>query len=48
VCKIICSVLIVTLLIGVFAALYLRQPTGFYVAGAAGLAFAYFFIKVKE
>lgn len=46
--KIICSVLIVTLLIGVFAALYLRQPTGCYVAGAAGLAFAYFFIKGKE
>ena len=46
--SIICSVLIVTLLIGVFAALYLRQPTGFYVAGAAGLAFAYFFFFFKE
>lgn len=46
--EVICSVLIVTLLIGIFAALYLRQPTGFYVAGAAGLAFAYFVIKGKE
>lgn len=46
--KVIYCVLIITILIGIFAAIYLRQPTGFYVAGAATLAFAYFFIKGKE
>lgn len=46
--KVIYCVLIITLLIGIFAAIYLRQPTGFFVAGSAILAFAYVFIKGKE
>ncbi len=46
--KLVYVALIAIFLVGIFAALYLRQIYGFAVAGAAVLAFTYIFIRGKE
>lgn len=45
--KIMFGVSIVMVVLGIFAAIYLRQPTGYALAAAAAVAFAFFFIKGK-
>ena len=46
--KIIYGVTILMFALGIFAAIYFRQPTGFALAAAAAFAFAYFFIRGKK
>ena len=46
--KIIYGVSILMFALGIFAAIYFRQPTGYVLAVAAAGAFAYFFIKGNQ
>jgi len=46
--KIIYGVTILMFALGIFAAIYFRQPTGYVLAVAAAGAFAYFFIKGNQ
>jgi len=45
--KIMYGVSILAFALGIFAAIYFRQPTGYALAAAAAIAFAYYFIKGK-
>lgn len=45
--KIMYGVSILVFALGIFAAIYFRQPAGYGLAAAAAIAFAYFFIKGK-
>lgn len=46
--KIVYGVMIIMFALGIFAAIYFRQPTGYALAAAAAGAFAYFFIKGNQ
>jgi len=46
--KIMYGVTILMFALGIFAAIYFRQPTGYALAAAAAFAFAYFFIRGKK
>ena len=46
--KIMFGVTILAFALGIFAAIYFRQPTGYALAAAATIAFAYFFIRGKK
>ena len=46
--KIMYGVSIIVFALGIFAAIYFRQPTGYALAAAAAFAFAYFFIRGKK